>query len=73
MSKINGEVINITVKAKKVKSRGEDGTVYEDVQRIGRITLEFDGGSVDVGELQKFVHGRYITLALEDPRYKLDG
>ncbi len=72
MSKIHAEVLNVAIKAKKVKERGEDGTVFESVQRVGRMTIEFDGETTDIGELQKFVHGRYISLVIDDPRYRME-
>ena len=65
---IQGEVTNLQVKAKKVKQRGEGGVVYESVERVGKLTLEFDAETVDVAELGKLINGRWIKLELEDPQ-----
>ena len=64
---IQGEVTNLQVKAKKVKQRGEGGVVFESVERVGKLTLEFDAETVDVAELGKLINGRHIKLELEAP------
>jgi hypothetical protein len=67
----HGEVTNLQVKAKRVKERHEDGSVWESVERVGKLTLEFDAEKVDVAALQNFIHGRYVTLDLEDTQGRL--
>lgn len=61
----SGEVLSVQVKSKKVKQKTGDVT-YEDVQKIGRITIEFDGDDVDVTALAELAHGRTITLSFND-------
>ena len=61
--KFRGEVLNLTVRSKAVKDR--DGNV-EDVEKIGKITIEFDGYAVDVTALAELIHGRQVTLELDD-------
>lgn len=64
--KFNGEVLSMQVKSKKIKERGEGGLTYETVVKVGRITIEFDGDSVDVAALAEIVHGRAITLEADE-------
>ena len=67
MVKFSGELIAVSVKTKKTKA----GTEGEEVEKIGRLTIEFDGDSVDVAGLAELVSGRRITLELDDPQRRL--
>lgn len=62
----DAKVVNVTVKAKERKEKGEDGGMYITFERVGRLTLEFDGESVDVAALGDLIHGRHIGLVVED-------
>ena len=71
-----GEVINVQVKSKKtrVTVRNEAGKAetMEIVQKIGRIQLEFDGESVDVTKLAKFIAEAPVRLELASTQERLD-
>ena len=62
--KFEAKVINVQVKSKTVKEKTEDGLVYESTEKIGRITLEFDGETTDVASLARFIEGRYVHLGI---------
>jgi hypothetical protein len=71
--KLSGEILNVAVKSKKIKERGEGGMMFETVVKIGRITIEFDGDAVDVTALAQLVHGRPITLELDEAQHRFGG
>lgn len=57
-----GEVLSVQVKSKKLHANTDD----EEVEKIGRLTIQFDGYAVDATALAELVHGRLITLALDN-------
>lgn len=70
--KFEAKVINVQVKSKTVKEKDEGtGLVYEDTQKIGRMTLEFDGEATDVASLAAFIEGRYVHLGIASTQMKL--
>lgn len=60
-----GEVLAVQVKSKKSKISVKEGG-GEMIEKIGRITIQFDGDAVDATALADLVHGRLVTLALEN-------
>ena len=77
--KIQGQIINVTVKGHKVKEQGEgfDGktVTIERIARVGRITMEFDGSGVEVTELARLIQDQPVTLLLSDDQaqYRMEG
>ena len=71
MATFIGQVITMSVKSKKIRAKAEDGTVFEAVEKVGRVTLEFDGDAVNVAELQQFINGRYCSLDIDDTQHRL--
>jgi hypothetical protein len=69
---VPGEVTKMNVKTKKFEEKGEDGTKYQGVQRIGEVTIQFDADEVNVGEIANLINGRYSMLSLSDPKMPLD-
>ncbi len=57
-----GEILAVQVKSKKIKVKDGD-TTFEEIQRIGRITIEFDADSVDVTGIADLTNGKSITLS----------
>lgn len=72
--KFQTRVTKVEVREKKIKIPGspEMGDDYI-VQKIGKLTLEFDGDRVDTSQLAEFVgkDGSYIGLA--DTQMQLGG
>ncbi len=61
--KFTAEVTSVQVKIKKVKDEPD--------QRVGKLTLEFDGESVDVSALADLIHGREVSLQVDDTQRSL--
>ena len=61
--KFTAEVTSVQVKIKKVKDEPD--------RRVGKLTLEFDGESVDVSALAELIHGREVSLHVEDTQREL--
>src|SRR3972149_11514476 len=53
--KFEAKVINVQVKSKTIKEKTEDGMVYETTEKVGRMTLEFDGERTDVAALAAYL------------------
>lgn len=72
MIKLKARVINMVVRAKKERLVAEDGVVYEETRRIGRLTLEFDiGNGADVTEIAKLIRDREVFIGLSDTHTQL--
>lgn len=71
MIKLKARVINMVVRAKKERLVAEDGVVYEETRRIGRLTLEFDGDGADVTEIAKLIRDREVFIGLSDTHTQL--
>ena len=66
------KVKQMTVKIKTIKEKAEDGTVYEGVEKVGTLTLEFDGDVVDVTALNSLIHGKLVTLGIENTQRTME-
>ena len=71
--KFEAKVINVQVKSKTIKEKTEDGMVYETTEKVGRMTLEFDGERTDVAALAAFIEGRYVHLGISTTQTTLPG
>lgn len=67
-----GEVTTVQVKTKKIKEKGEDGVTYEGTLKVGKLTIEFDGDRTDVSALAELIHGRLVTLQIENTQRSFD-
>lgn len=66
------KVKEMGVKIKTVKEKAEDGTVYEGVEKVGKVVLEFDGETVDVSALTDLIHGKLVTLQIENTQRTME-
>ena len=62
--KFQANVIDVHVRAKKLKWTDEAGDSYTETVRIGRMILEFNGDGADVAALAKFIHGKDVSIGL---------
>ena len=69
--KFQANVVNVTVKAKKLKWTDESGDSHVETVRIGRLTLEFDGDGADVAALARLIHGKAIYIGLADAQMRM--
>ena len=67
-----GRVLGVQVKEKRMKERDGD-TVYERVERIGRITLEFLADTTDVQALAELIGEEPIYLGFSGQQLKMEG
>lgn len=66
------KVKSMGVKIKTVKEKSEDGRVFEGVEKVGTLTLEFDAESVDVSALSDLIHGMLVTLKIENTQRTME-
>ncbi len=66
------KVRSMGVKIKTTKEKAEDGTVFEGVEKVGTLTLEFDGDRVDVSALTDLIHGKLVTLQIENTQRTME-
>lgn len=67
----DAKVVNLQVKATKHMVTGEDGVKREQWEKIGKLTLEFDGEAVDATEIAQLIHGANVGLQIENTQLEL--
>lgn len=63
----------VIVKKCAVSEKRKKQEDYEEVLKVGTLTLEFDGDSVNAGDICDFINGEYVLLGMADSQTRLAG